>query len=290
MRSDKQVHDDVDSGEEHRLGTEDIANANAGAHHDVDRTADDEWANDHAAGEDEFSGRHPADGTTDDLTVTGTRVNGSAETDTRTGDMRVDDPALGGDRMNEDYRDDRMADEPTMTDSRMGEDYRDDRMADEPTMTDSRMADQAEMTGGRMDDQAVRDDMRDDTRDDRMDYQNSSGDSLTETANGTETARDTGRAPASDIPPAVELFPTEEVERFRGEWREIQVRFVDDPRDAVQNADQLVAQVMQSLATTFTNHKHELEGRWQEGDKVETEDLRQALQQYRSFFNHLLEV
>jgi len=85
-----------------------------------------------------------------------------------------------------------------------------------------------------------------------------------------------------------ELFGGEEVERFRIEWREIQARFVDDPRDAVQGADHLVAEVMQSLASTFSDHKHELEGQWQHGSEAETEDLRQALRRYRTFFNQLL--
>lgn len=87
-----------------------------------------------------------------------------------------------------------------------------------------------------------------------------------------------------------ELFPEQEVQRFRVEWQEIQTRFVDDPREAVQGADQLVAEVMRSLASTFTDHKHELEGQWQQGSEVETEDLRRALQRYRSFFNQLLNV
>ena len=87
---------------------------------------------------------------------------------------------------------------------------------------------------------------------------------------------------------SIELFDQDEIERFRVEWREIQARFVDDPREAVQGADHLVAEVMQSLATTFNEHKHELEGQWQHGSDAETEDLRQALRHYRTFFNQLL--
>jgi hypothetical protein len=139
---------------------------------------------------------------------------------------------------------------------------------------------------------------RDDTdlrMDDMPDSRADDADMRTEELTVTGTPVDgsdtmTERAPEDDVPPTVELFPAQEVERFRGEWTEIQTRFVDDPRDAVRDADQLVAEVMRSLATTFTNHKHELEGRWQQGDHVETEELRQALRQYRSFFNHLLEV
>ena len=89
---------------------------------------------------------------------------------------------------------------------------------------------------------------------------------------------------------AAPLFTGEEVDRFRGEWRGLQSDFVDSPRDAVQHADQLVAQVMQSLATTFADHKKSLEGQWSKGEQVETEELRVALRQYRAFFDKLLTV
>jgi hypothetical protein len=96
-----------------------------------------------------------------------------------------------------------------------------------------------------------------------------------------ETQQDEGAAP---------LFTGEEVDRFRTEWRGLQSDFVDSPRDAVQHADQLVAQVMQSLATTFADHKKSLEGQWSKGEQVETEELRVALRQYRAFFDKLLTV
>ncbi|MBF6046993.1 hypothetical protein GO001_17405 [Streptomyces sp. NRRL B-1677] len=77
-------------------------------------------------------------------------------------------------------------------------------------------------------------------------------------------------------------------EEFRARWRKIQSNFVDDPQDAVNAADQLVAETMQALATTFSDHKRGLEGQWHRGEEVATEDLRVALQRYRSFFNRLL--
>ncbi|PRY30321.1 hypothetical protein [Umezawaea tangerina] len=86
------------------------------------------------------------------------------------------------------------------------------------------------------------------------------------------------------------LFTGEEVDRFRTEWRGLQADFVDSPRDAVQHADELVAQVMQSLATTFADHKRSLEGQWSAGEEVQTEELRVALRQYRAFFDKLLNV
>jgi hypothetical protein len=100
--------------------------------------------------------------------------------------------------------------------------------------------------------------------------------------------RDEARETTSAEDTAEHLFEPEQVERFRDQWQSIQAEFVDDPKQAVQGADHLVAEVMRSLAATFNEHKQELEGQWQQGSEVETEDLRQALRRYRSLFNQLL--
>jgi len=71
-------------------------------------------------------------------------------------------------------------------------------------------------------------------------------------------------------------------------WEAIQVTFVDDPRRAVEEADGLVAHVMQQLADGFARERENLEGQWSRGEDVSTEDLRVALQRYRSFFQRLL--
>jgi hypothetical protein len=71
-------------------------------------------------------------------------------------------------------------------------------------------------------------------------------------------------------------------------WQEIQVRFVDEPRGAVEQADALVAEVMRQLAETFASERAQMEEEWHAGDQVSTEDLRIALKRYRSFFQRLL--
>jgi hypothetical protein len=86
----------------------------------------------------------------------------------------------------------------------------------------------------------------------------------------------------------VALLDPAESERFRQRWTDVQARFVDDPQEAVRSADGLVAEVVQSLAQGFSDHKRGLEQAWQSGGDPETEDLRQALQRYRSFFDRLL--
>jgi len=84
------------------------------------------------------------------------------------------------------------------------------------------------------------------------------------------------------------LLPEADETDLRARWEEIQTRFVDDPRRAVEDADALVAGVMKSLAEGFAQAREQLEGQWSRGEDVGTEDLRVALQRYRSFFQRLL--
>jgi hypothetical protein len=84
------------------------------------------------------------------------------------------------------------------------------------------------------------------------------------------------------------LFAGDEAEGFRGRWTEIQTGFVDEPRRAVEDADALVAEVMQRLAETFSSERATLEKEWDGDGEPSTEDLRVGLQRYRSFFDRLL--
>ncbi len=86
------------------------------------------------------------------------------------------------------------------------------------------------------------------------------------------------------------LFSESEVGDFRSRWGNIQTAFVDEPRRAVEDADNLVASLMKKLAEGFANERARLEKQWDRGDNVSTEDLRIALQRYRSFFDRLLKV
>jgi hypothetical protein len=86
------------------------------------------------------------------------------------------------------------------------------------------------------------------------------------------------------------LFGSRESDDYRTRWQDIQTGFVDEPRQAVERADGLVAEVMQQLASTFARERENLEGQWDHGDSVSTEDLRVALQRYRTFFDRLLSV
>ena len=86
------------------------------------------------------------------------------------------------------------------------------------------------------------------------------------------------------------LFSELEMSDFRAQWSNIQIGFVDEPRRTVEDADKLVAAVMQRLAKVFTDERSSLEKQWDRGDSVSTEDLRVTLQRYRSFFDRLLKL
>jgi predicted nucleic acid-binding protein len=97
-------------------------------------------------------------------------------------------------------------------------------------------------------------------------------------------------------------------ERYGREWEETQSAFVDNPSGALADADQLVAEVMrergypvddfeQQAAVVSVDHP-EVVANYREGHAIylrcgqgdaSTEDLRQALQHYRSLFDDLLE-
>jgi hypothetical protein len=84
------------------------------------------------------------------------------------------------------------------------------------------------------------------------------------------------------------LLPADQSERFTIRWQEVQAAFVDEPQQSVEQADALVADLMQRIAAIFSEEREHLEGQWAQGDDVSTEDLRVALMRYRSFFDRLL--
>ena len=89
-----------------------------------------------------------------------------------------------------------------------------------------------------------------------------------------------------DVEPRTQQRDGEQLQGLTTRWRDIQARFVDEPRAAVQDADALVTDLIQHLARMFAAERDQLESRWT-SDDVSTEDLRQGLLRYRSFFERL---
>ncbi len=112
---------------------------------------------------------------------------------------------------------------------------------------------------------------------------------------GRRAADDQARAAAAE--PATTnaqgeaaLFDRDAAKDFQERWLVIQTEFVDEPGAAVKKAEALVGEVVTQLTESFARERENLEARWSGSDDVSTEDLRQAIRRYRSFFNRLLAI
>jgi hypothetical protein len=83
------------------------------------------------------------------------------------------------------------------------------------------------------------------------------------------------------------LIPPDRAESFNSRWTELKGQFVDEPRGAVRGANELVGEVLDELEELFRRQRDELE-QGLDSEQTTTEDLRQALGRYRSFFDRLL--
>lgn len=124
-----------------------------------------------------------------------------------------------------------------------------------------------------------------DERDDRLAESGQARDRRERDGGSSQPSAD---AEASTSDAGGSLLPAEMDATFQQRWKEIQTRFVDEPRGAVEDADSLVANLMQQLAEGFAKERERLEAQWGRGEDISTEDLRVALQRYRTFFQRLL--
>lgn len=117
---------------------------------------------------------------------------------------------------------------------------------------------------------------------------------LASTSDRADTPTNTASGPTGHADRAEEhsarLFAPDGAQELRSRWDTIQTGFIDEPRRAAEQADSLVAEVIQHLAQSFAYERSTLEQQWDRGDNTSTEDLRLALRRYRSFFDRLLSV
>lgn len=137
-----------------------------------------------------------------------------------------------------------------------------------------------------MSDDEIRDDERTDTATQTSDTTTAVDDAFVRVPDAG--AAGTNASATDDTSDGDALLERERAESFRRRWEEVQTGFVDRPRDAVEQADRLVLEVVQQLQASFTLARERLEAQWSEGADASTEDLRQALRRYRTFFDRLL--
>ena len=85
------------------------------------------------------------------------------------------------------------------------------------------------------------------------------------------------------------LIPQERTDEYTARWDALKGGFVDEPRQAVAEADQLVRELLDELQEVFRTQREGLE-QGLDADQTSTEDLRVALRRYRSLFDRLLSV
>lgn len=85
-------------------------------------------------------------------------------------------------------------------------------------------------------------------------------------------------------------FGKPELDEYRSHWSSIQTAFVDEPRQAVKEADDLIQSLVKKLSDSFSRERERLTKQWDRGEQVSTEDLRVTLQRYRTYFDRLLNV
>ncbi|WP_173056266.1 hypothetical protein [Phytohabitans houttuyneae] len=101
--------------------------------------------------------------------------------------------------------------------------------------------------------------------------------------------------PATEIPaevpataaveePIAGLWGEGTAQGYRDRWREVQLRFVDDPPAAAREANQLVEEAVGALTAELSRQKEQLSG-WSGED---TEDLRAVVRRHRDFLDRLL--
>ena len=83
------------------------------------------------------------------------------------------------------------------------------------------------------------------------------------------------------------LVPQDRAEAYSSRWDQVKSGFVDEPRQAVGEADALVGELLDEMQALFAEQRRRLE-HGLDADTTSTEDLRLALRRYRSFFDRLV--
>jgi hypothetical protein len=192
-------------------------------------------------------------------------------------DLAPDDHTEAADRTDDDVA--RTDDDVARTDL-APEDLARDDLAGEPALTQGRSPDLA------TDVEPGEEPLQQDSGRHEVTATGTDPDLASITPPAAQAAADAGTADTATK--AGHLLAADDAEAFRARWTDVQHGFVDAPRQAVEQADGLVAELMQHLAKTFADERGRLEGQWDQGGDVSTEDLRTAFQRYRLFFERLL--
>ncbi|MFV2088873.1 hypothetical protein [Micromonospora sp. LOL_021] len=99
----------------------------------------------------------------------------------------------------------------------------------------------------------------------------------------------TGQPVPAGHPVPVGIFAAEQADAFRDRWRDVQLRFVDDPHAAAGEAQNLVTEAVEALTAALTAQRDELGG-WTDAGPEDTEQLRMAVRRYRDLLDRVLSL
>jgi hypothetical protein len=105
-------------------------------------------------------------------------------------------------------------------------------------------------------------------------------------AAGDRPGRGESKPGSISAPGLAKLFG-DDAGSFRERWRDVQLRFVDSPKEATSDAAVLVDEVVDQLSANLKKQRAALAG---EGSADDTEKLRVELRAYRDFLNRLLDL
>jgi hypothetical protein len=102
-----------------------------------------------------------------------------------------------------------------------------------------------------------------------------------------ETAQDEMKPGAVEPAPVAAFWNESDAEGIRNRWRELQLRFIDDPQSVTGEAELLVEEAVASLSAALAKARQDL-GNWRDGQGSDTERLRAAVRSYRDFLDRIL--
>jgi hypothetical protein len=113
------------------------------------------------------------------------------------------------------------------------------------------------------------------------------GEAEAETVEGTEPAKE--ELSPGDVPveTVAAFWESEAVDGYRDRWQQIQLRFIDDPRQAAEQAHTLVGDVLDSFTEAVQRQREDL-SRWRSAQLDDTEELRMTVRRYRDYLDRLL--
>lgn len=110
------------------------------------------------------------------------------------------------------------------------------------------------------------------------------------TVRAAEEVEDLGPEAESPEAKTAPLLPEDEARRLLADWEEIQTRFIDQPENAIEDADELVRRALNTLDDLFDRERRRLEEVWEREEEISTEDLRLVERRYGAFFDRLAAV